>query len=86
MEHLRGLIDKDRLVNGVWTGYSPALERSILKKRRFLDPSPVTPEAAPESAGAKSEPSAAKSAREPQPHPSTSPFASKLQQALGGER
>jgi len=85
MEHLRGLIDKDRLVNGVWTGYSPALERSVLKKRRFLDPAP---ESSQEPSAAKPQPSASKPAREPQPspQPSASPFASKLQEALGHER
>ena len=40
MECIRGLIDKDRLVDGVWTGYSAPLDRNILKKRKFLEPEP----------------------------------------------
>jgi 3'-5' exoribonuclease len=37
MECMRGLIERDRLVEGVWTGYSAALGRTALKKRKFLD-------------------------------------------------
>jgi 3'-5' exoribonuclease len=82
MEHLRGLVEKDRLVSGVWTGYSPALDRSLLKKRRFLDPAPAA-EAALDPAAAKAEPSASKASREAHPPAPNSAFASKLQQALG---
>jgi len=87
MEHLRGLVQKDRLVTGVWTGYSPALERSVLKKSRFLDPAPPpeiasrpsSDKAAPE----KSAPPASKASGEHHPPSPNSAFASKLQQALG---
>jgi len=44
MECMRSLVEKDRLVEGVWTGYSSPLDRSVLKKQKFLTP-PVTPEA-----------------------------------------
>ena len=60
MECMRALIERDRLVEGVWTGYSSALERSVLKKRKYLEP-----------------------ARPQRPADPSSPFASKLQQALG---
>lgn len=91
MEHLRGLIDKDRLVSGVWTGYSPALDRSVLKKRRFLDgqpPPPVLKAVVMDEAGAgKLEPALQKQAHAaPPPPPPPSPFAAKLQEALGQER
>ena len=51
MECMRGVIEKDRLVDGVWTGYSSALERSILKKRRYLEPQ--APESRPSAATAQ---------------------------------
>ncbi len=38
MECVRGLIERDRLIDGVWTGYSSALDRSVLKKDKFLAP------------------------------------------------
>ncbi|HWZ31185.1 MAG TPA: HD domain-containing protein [Bryobacteraceae bacterium] len=74
MECVRGLIERDRLVEGVWTGYSSALDRTLLKKRRYLEPGspkPVEP--------AQTKPPQAKPATEP---PSSSPFAAKLQTAL----
>jgi 3'-5' exoribonuclease len=38
MECMRGLLERDRQVEGVWTGYSSALERTVLKKSKFLEP------------------------------------------------
>jgi 3'-5' exoribonuclease len=73
MECMRALIEKDQMVEGVWTGYSSALERSVLKKRKFLEPAPkLETEAKPD----------------PAVHPiaTGSPFADKLKQALGPER
>jgi 3'-5' exoribonuclease len=61
MECMRALIERDRLVEGAWTGYSSPLQRSVLKKRKYLEP-PAAP------------------AQIPDP---SSPFASKLQKALG---
>jgi 3'-5' exoribonuclease len=69
MECMRGLIERDRLVEGVWTGYSPALERSVLKKEKFLE-SQAPPEPPREH-------------REKHPEPA-SPFGSKLKDALKG--
>ncbi len=37
MECMRSLIEKDRLVEGEWTGYSQSLERTLLKKLRYLE-------------------------------------------------
>ena len=37
MECMRSLIEKDRLVAGEWTGYSQSLERTLLKKLRYLE-------------------------------------------------
>jgi 3'-5' exoribonuclease len=46
MESMRGLAEKDRHIEGCWTGYSPSLERSVLKKTKYLEDAP-TPEPAP---------------------------------------
>ncbi|HTR35195.1 MAG TPA: HD domain-containing protein [Bryobacteraceae bacterium] len=45
MECMRALAANDRHVDGYWTGFSPSLDRSILKKAKYLDevggPAPV---------------------------------------------
>ena len=69
MECMRAFIEKDRQVEGVWTGYNSALERSVLKNGKFLEPAP------------KSEPAAKPAASHP--IAPASPFADKLKQALG---
>jgi 3'-5' exoribonuclease len=86
MECMRALAEKDRHVEGHWTGYSPSLDRAILKKAKFLgeatapssdsapprDPAPVV----------AAEPASSAPAQAPQRFaPSSSPFAEKLQQA-----
>ena len=42
MECMRNMVAKDRHVEGYWTGYSAALERSVLKKSKYLDGSPAS--------------------------------------------
>ena len=37
MECMRNMVAKDRHVEGYWTGYSSALDRSVLKKAKYLD-------------------------------------------------
>ena len=37
MECMRAAIARDRNVDGCWTAYNSALDRSVLKKARFLD-------------------------------------------------
>lgn len=69
MECMRGLIERDRQVEGEWTGYSTALERGVLKKAKYLEPA-VEPVAQPP-----------RKERIPEPV-SSSPFASKLKDAL----
>jgi 3'-5' exoribonuclease len=67
MENMRGLIEHDRLIDGSWTTYSSILERSALKKDRYLEAPPaVVPEPAPKAAAPSS----------------ASPFADKLRGAL----
>ena len=69
MESMRALIEKDRQIEGNWTLYSPTLERSVLKKDRFLNPPVEAPKPA-EASTAAAKPQAG------------SPFADKLRGAL----
>ncbi len=73
MECMRALIDRDRQIEGVWTGYSSPLERAALKKRKYLDATPAAAAATP--------PAAKQNPRASGPE---SPFADKLRGALGG--
>ena len=73
MEAMRAHIAKDRQASGVWTAYSPPLERIVLKKQEYLEG---------ESAASRAEQPA------PPPPPAHAPasqpslFAAKLQGAL----
>jgi 3'-5' exoribonuclease len=91
MECMRALAEKDRHIEGFWTGYSPSLERSILKKAKYLedaparDVPPITPpglsEAPLPAPAAVPEPLPAVEQHQTRFAPSSSPFAEKLQQA-----
>jgi 3'-5' exoribonuclease len=91
MECMRASIEKDRQIDGVWTGYIQPLERAVLKKKRYLE---ASKDAETKSAPLPSAPSAATTKPAPQvtqkpvaPKPaSSSPFASKLQSALHTEQ
>lgn len=72
MEAMRALIEHDRLIEGNWTLYSPSLERTALKRERYLNPPSVPEPVAP---------SASPNHSTPKPQ-SSSPFAEKLQGAL----
>ena len=39
MESMRAFLEKDKHIDGCWTGYSTSLERSVLKKRKYLEKS-----------------------------------------------
>jgi 3'-5' exoribonuclease len=81
MECTRGLVERDQLVAGVWTGYSSALDRSLLKKGKYLMvPAPPAPAAAKSPASAAPEPQPAAPAKHGPA--SDSPFAAKLVTAL----
>jgi 3'-5' exoribonuclease len=87
MESMRALIANDRQVDGCFTSYNTALERSVLKKERFLNgkPAALPPTPAPAAAAPKAEAPAARPAAAAHPlfAPRTeSPFADKLKQAL----
>jgi 3'-5' exoribonuclease len=91
MECMRALVAKDRLVEGYWTGYNASLERSVLKKAKYLEIEPAVPApiAAPsELAPSQLAPSPERVTRaEPAPQPTPVPqaagslFAEKLGQA-----
>ncbi len=53
MENMRALLEKDSLVAGCWTAYSPAIERSVLKKERYLNPDPPAVPSSPPSTPAR---------------------------------
>jgi 3'-5' exoribonuclease len=75
MECMRQMVDRDRQVEGLFTGYSPSMERSILKKAKYMEepaPSPAAPATPPR-------PPQAAAAEVPRP---ASPFGAKLMQAL----
>jgi 3'-5' exoribonuclease len=82
MECMRASIEKDRQIEGVWTGYVAPLERTVLKKRKYLEPAAPPPQAGPGAAESKS----AASPAAPAPHAPDSPFASKLQEALHSKK
>ena len=85
MECMRVIVDRDRLVEGHFTGYSPSMERSILKKAKFME----EPAAPPGSGAAESpKPAASKPAAAPKPAAPPRPvsvFADKLILALTPE-
>jgi 3'-5' exoribonuclease len=87
MECMRAAIEKDRSTN-LWTGYIAPLERSVLKKRQFLEPESPTRSG---STGSSAAPTGSPQTGSQQPaakppaklkFDSSSPFASKLQSAL----
>jgi len=80
MECMRALIDNDRQVEGCFTTYSSALERTALKKDRFLKDEP-------EGAQSERRPAAGEAESAPAAQPPLAPkpdslFADKLKQAL----
>jgi 3'-5' exoribonuclease len=57
MDCMRTLLERDRLVEGHFTGYSAAMERSILKKGKYLEePVPAPPQPPVQSSAPSSPP------------------------------
>jgi 3'-5' exoribonuclease len=86
MECIRGMVERDRLVEGVWTGYSSALDRSLLKKRKYLAAdveAERTPTARVETTAPPEKPSSPELAKRT---PVASPFGDKLLTALRQEK
>ena len=88
MEAMRALIERDRQVEGCFTGYNNALERTALKKDRFLNAavpgpaSPAAPSLAPAPVNHAAPPVPAAPPPAPRPPSSSSIFGEKLQLAL----
>ena len=74
MESMRAHVEKDRHGTSVWTGYNAPLERSVLKKSRYL---------APDAAPAPEEAEPALPEEQPPEQPTL--FGNKLQDALRGD-
>src|SRR5437660_3043211 len=84
MECMRQMVDRDRLVEGHFTAYNSAIDRSILEKAKFLEesapPQAVVPETIVDSGDTTPKPAEVpKPAPPPRP---TSVFGDKLAQAL----
>jgi 3'-5' exoribonuclease len=47
MQCMRTLVDQDRQVEGHFTGYSSSLERTVLKKAKFMANEPETADSRP---------------------------------------
>lgn len=75
MEAMRTALQKDARIDGNWTAFVPSLERSVLKKDRFLN-SPAAAEAASKTA------TPVKQQDRPAAKPSNSDFAAKLAGAI----
>ena len=98
MECMRATVAKDRHVEGCWTGYSPPLDRAVLKKARYLEElerNGTLTKDLPPAAGLEvgSTPAPPSPAAQPAPSPTISPrperppspFAEKLAQAWRGD-
>ena len=85
MECMRALVEHDRQVEGDWTSYSHSLERTVLKKLRYLEGRPELDP--PEPALVPPTPAATKPlARPNRPERGPSLFGEKLIDALGKEQ
>jgi 3'-5' exoribonuclease len=80
MESMRGITERDRQVEGNWTGYNSALERSVLKKAKYLDPNVAPIQSSIQVSPSNLVPPTPKPSKRPEP--SSSPFAAKLNEAL----
>jgi 3'-5' exoribonuclease len=94
MESMRAFLQKDRHVEGCWTGYNASLERSVLKKQKFLEeedqenqtPAPPPPPVAAVVAAVQPEPPPKQPApAQPPQFKPQSLFGEKLQGALHKE-
>lgn len=86
METIRGSVERDKVMEGNWTGWNSILERALLKKERFLDdaPPPARPAAPPLPAAPAAHASTHPSTRRQRPDPGPSLFADRLNDALKG--
>ena len=74
MECMRALVEKDRQIDGMYTGYCAPLERTVLKKARYLD-GPAAKTNAAQAPAAAAPAGAAPAPEKPAPRPEQSAFA-----------
>jgi 3'-5' exoribonuclease len=82
VECMRSAVDKDRHVEGCWTGYNAALDRAVLKKLKYLEEAAAAGQAQPSGGVEPPKPAAARPEGAPKPDRPTSVFGDKLRQAL----
>jgi 3'-5' exoribonuclease len=89
LECMRVAVDRDRQVEGHFTAYSPSMERSVLKKAKYLDesaslkePPKERPEEPPKHQAKEPSRAAPETPRSAPPPRPPSVFADKLMQAL----
>jgi 3'-5' exoribonuclease len=85
VEAMRCALARDKQVEGEFTNWIPALERSVLKKDRFLNPQQATtsPDSLPPSAPAHSEPT---HEPKPSPHPAVPEISAPLANTVFAEK
>ena len=86
MECMRGMVERDRLVEGVWTGYSSALDRSGAQEAQVSGPGNGAGARTPRLSSKRPrrlKTSAPETAKRP---PASSPFGDKLLTALQQEK
>ena len=83
MECMRAFIEKDRYVDGCWTGFSPSLERSVLKKRKYLEDAPPQKSQEAAASGGPRQEVRQQSVAPPPRTPPTTLLGDKLKLALG---
>ena len=81
METIRSSIERDKVVEGSWTGWNTSLERTLLKKEKFLSESPQ-PERVERPLA--STPATAPDRRRQRPEPGPTLFGDRLSDALKG--
>lgn len=85
METVRGALERDKQLEGNWTGWINSLERVLLKKDRFLNP--PTTSSVPTPATTSATAPVTMSATTQQPHaPESKPAAKALQGSMFGDK
>jgi len=79
MEAMRSMIERDKQIEGCWTGWSNALDRSALKKDKYLLDTPE-----PKPTASTPAPAPAQATGKPAPRSQNSIFGDKLSSALKG--
>ncbi len=82
MDAVRGALQRDRVVEGEFTGWIAPLERVLLKKDKYLEEAKPVASATPPKADISAPAPSAPPKPAPKPAPPNSLFAEKLQAVL----